>query len=379
MRAVGKTRPGDVRMIKEGKFGISEAVCLTTTTITTKVFYTSPSLLIEMLAASSWYMTLISAATAIVGFTFIYLLLKRFPDENLVDIYKITFGRLIGPVVSLLLALFLLVISFSTIREFTDVLKVYVMPRSSENYLIVIFIAVAAVLCFYGLESIARVSRLYAYLLLTGLGIVLILSYKNYNFDYLFPFWGHGADKVIVHGLMRSSAYGEVIILAVIASSLQGVKYIKKAGYISLGISGVLIASTLFAYTVTFPYTTGSEMTSIMYELTMQIGFGRFVQRLEPVFLFVWAISSFITVSVLLYGSLSIYAKIFDIDDLRPCIMPFFIIVFCLALLPKDIITVITGYIQNIRSYGWIIFFALPLIALVTAIIRKKKGGTANA
>ncbi len=379
MHGVGKMIPGDIKMIKEGKFGVSEAVCLTTITITAKVFYTSPSLIIDLLATSSWYMTLISVATAMVGFTFIYLLLKRFPGKNIVEIYKITFGGFVGPVFSMLLALFLLLISFATIREFTDVLGVYVMPRSSTNYLLTIFIAVAFVLCFYGLESIARVSRACGYLLLAGLGIVLILSYQNYNFDYLFPFWGYGIDKTITHGLMRSSSYGEVIILAVIASSLQGAEYIKKAGYISLGISGALIAGTLFAYTVTFPYTVGSEITSIIYELTMQIGFGRFVQRLDPIFLFVWVISSFIAVSALLYGSLSIYAKIFDIDDLRPCIMPFFIIVFCLTLLPRDIVTVVKGYIQNIRTYGWIIFFAIPLAALITAIIRRKKGGIAGA
>jgi spore germination protein (amino acid permease) len=367
-----------VEMIKEGKFGVSEAVCLTTITIITKVFYSSPSLLIDMLATSSWYMTLISAATAMVGFTFIYLLLKRFPGKDIVEIYKTAFGGFVGPVFSMLLALFLLLISFATIREFVDVLKVYVMPRSSANYLIIIFVSVVAILCFYGLESIARLSRASAYFLLAGLGMVLILSYQNYQLAYLFPFWGHGVSKTIVQGFMRSSSYGEVIILAIIASSLQGAKYIKRAGYISLVISGILISATLLAYTLTFPYTVGAEITSIMYELTMQIGYGRFVQRLDPIFLFVWVISSFISVSVLLYGTLSIYAKTFDIDDLRPCIMPFFIIVFCLASLPEDMVTVVSGYIQNIRSYGWTIFFVLPLIALITAIIRKKKGETAN-
>jgi spore germination protein (amino acid permease) len=375
----GKTRPGDIKMIKEGKFGVSEAVCITTITITAKVFYTSPALLTGLLATASWYMTLISASAAMVGFAFIYILLNRFPNKDLVEIYKIAFGRFVGPVSSLLLALFLLLISFSTIREFIDVLKVYVMPRSSISYLIMIFVIVAAVFCFYGLETIARFSRLCAYPLLIGLGIVLILSYKNYHIDYLFPFWGHGASKTILTGLMRSSSYGEVILLAVIASSLQGVKYIKRAGYVSLAISGILISVVLLVFALSFPYTTGAEITSPMYELAMQIGYGRFLQRLEPIFLFVWVISSFITISVLSYGALSIYTKVFYIDDLKPCLLPFFTIIFCLSLLPKDIATVRTGYIQNIRSYGWTLFFVLPLIAFITAIIRKKKGETNSA
>ena len=366
-------------MIREGKFGVSEAVCLTAITITTKVFYTSPAMLADLLATSAWYSTLISSATAMLGFTFIYLLLKRFPDKDITEIYKITFGRLAGPVFSLVLALFLLLISFATLREFIDVFKVYVMPRSSVSYLILIFIAVAAVFCFYGLESIARFSRLCAYILLAGLGIVLILSYQNYRLKYLFPFWGRGLGITVLHGLMRSSSYGEVIILAVIASSLQGAKYIKKAGFISLAISGLLISVSLLAFTLTFPYTVGSEITSSMYELTMQIGYGRFVQRLDPIFLFVWIISSFITVSVLLYGALSIYSKVFDINDLRPCILPFFTIVFCLTFMPRDIETVRSSYIQNIRSYGWIIFYVMPLAALITAVMRKKKGAAGSA
>jgi spore germination protein (amino acid permease) len=366
-------------MLKEGKFGVSEAVCLVSITITTKVFYTSPSLLADLLGTSSWYMTLISAATACLGFVFIYLLLKRFDGNDIVQIYKTAFGRFLGSVFSLMLCLFLLLISFSTIREFTDVFEVYVMPRASADYLTLIFIAVCASFCFYGLESIARFSRASAYFLLLGLVVVLVLSFQNYHLSYLFPFFGRGLDKTIEYGLMRSSSYGEVVLLSVFAPALQGAKYVKRAGYSSLIISGLLISVTLMAFTLTFPYTTAAELTSPMYEFTMQIGYGRFFQRLDPIFLFVWIISSFITVSALLYGSLSTYAKIFSIDNLRPCLIPFFAIVFCLTLMPRDIVTVSTGLIQNIRSYGWTIYFVLPLLALVLAAIRKKKEAAKNA
>lgn len=366
-------------MLKEGKFGVSEAVCLTSVTITTKVFYTSPALLADQLATSGWYMTLISAATACLGFMFLYRLLKRFEGNDIVQIYKIAFGRFLGSVLSLVLCLFLLLIAFSTIREFTDVFKVYVMPRSSTDYLTIIFIMVCIVFCFYGLESIARFSRATAYFLLLGLGLVLVLSYQNYHLAYLFPFFGRGITKTVTTGLMRSSSYGEVILLCVFAPALQGAKYVKRAGYASLIISGLLISVTLLSHTLTFPYTTGAELTSPMYELTMQIGYGRFFQRLDPVFLFLWIVSSFITVSALLYGSLSMYAKVFAIDNLRPCLIPFFAIVFCLSLLPQDISTVSTGLIQNIRSYGWTIYFMVPLMALCLAAIRKKKGAVKNA
>ena len=368
-----------MKKIKEGKFGVNEAICMVVIIMTTKVFYTSPALLADMVGNAAWYMTIISALTAAVGFAFIYLLLKRFENKDITEIYKIVFGKFLGSAIALILAVFLLLISFATIREFIDVLKVYVMPRSSSNYLIIIFIAVCAAFCYYGLETIARFSRAVAYFLLAGLGIVLILSVQNYNINYIFPFWGHGIGATIKHGLLRSSSYGEVIILAVIASSLQGSKNIKKAGFASIIITAVLISVSLLSFALCFPHTVGAELTSPMYEMAMEIGFGRFLQRLDPVFLFVWIISSFVAVSALMYCSLSIYAKIFNIKDLKPCILPFSIIVFCFVLMPKDLMTVIAGYIQNIRTFGFIIFFVFPFLALIFAAIRKKKGESANA
>jgi hypothetical protein len=69
-------------MIKEGKFGVSEAVCLVTITVSAKIFFTSPAVLLTHVGTAIWYETLVSAAAALVGFAFIYLLLKRFPEQG---------------------------------------------------------------------------------------------------------------------------------------------------------------------------------------------------------------------------------------------------------------------------------------------------------
>jgi hypothetical protein len=65
-------------MLKEGKFGAAEAVCLVTITCTVKIFFTSPAVLVRHVGTAAWYVTLISAITALIGFSFIYLLLSVF-------------------------------------------------------------------------------------------------------------------------------------------------------------------------------------------------------------------------------------------------------------------------------------------------------------
>lgn len=366
-------------MLKEGKFGLQEAVSMITISITAKVFFTSPGLLANILGTSSWYMTLISALTAALGFTFIYLLLKRFPGQNIVQAYEASLGRFLGFIFSFLLTILFTINASSIIREFVDVLKIYVLPLTNISLLIGLFVLVTAIVCFLGLETLARFSRLSAYILLISFLLVLILATQRYEFFRLFPLLGHGLSKTVIHGLLRCSFYGEVLILAVIAGSLQGIKYLKKAGYISLLLSGILVAIALLAFTMAFPYYAGAEITAPMYQLSAMIDYGRFFQRIEPIFLFIWFISSFISVTAIFYTSASLYCKIFRINDMRPTILPLAIIVFTIAMIPKDITSVATGFIHNSREYGWIILFIPPLIALIVAKIKKKGGKECNA
>src|SRR5659263_658599 len=83
-------------LIKEGKFGPQEAISLITITIVTGGVFTGPSRRASYVGAATWYKTLISAATAALGFTFVYLLLKHFAGKHIVEIFEITLGRFLG-------------------------------------------------------------------------------------------------------------------------------------------------------------------------------------------------------------------------------------------------------------------------------------------
>ncbi|MCL5072617.1 MAG: spore germination protein [Actinobacteria bacterium] len=369
-------------MIKEGKFGPHEAICLTTIAISAKAFFTSPSIIANILGTTGWLMTLISAGTAMLGFSFIYLLLKRFPDKDIVEIFEISLGRILGFMFAGALALSMIFVAATRMREFTEVLKVYVLPLSPPSFILGIFVIGAAIMCLLGLETIARFAKLSAYALLLSFILVLALGWKNYDIHRIFPILGYGAWPLVHHGLIRSSAYGEVVILSVIAGSLQGTKYIKRVGFISLVLSGLIISASILAFTLTFPYYTAKEVTSPMYQMTTLIDYGRFFQRIDPVFLFVWNISTFISVIIVFYAFLSIYCKMFRIQDMRPAVIPSTIILFALSMIPRDMASIVFRNVQGLRSYGWVIFYILPLITLIIAKIRKKgqrKEGEQNA
>jgi hypothetical protein len=96
------------------------------------------------------------------------------------------------------------------------------------------FIVVLIVMCYLGLETIARFSKLLAYVLLAGFILIIIFGIKNYDINNVFPF-GAMISSDFNKRIKRSSAYGELMIIFVIAKSLQE-KSIKKSGHFIVNI-----------------------------------------------------------------------------------------------------------------------------------------------
>ncbi|HZK35077.1 MAG TPA: GerAB/ArcD/ProY family transporter, partial [Bacillota bacterium] len=295
-----------------------------------------------------------------------------FPGKDIVAVFHDTMGGIVGFVFSGILGLYLLFLAASTISEFTEVIKIYAFPLTPPAIMIGILVAGVLTLSLLGIESLARFAKLSIYAMLFAFALTLILGAQNYDTNRLFPIFGYGAEKTLINGVIRSSAYGEVIMLAVFAGSLQGVHHIKKAGYTGLLLSGMLISLSLLAFALTFPYYTAQEITAPMYQMATLIDYGRFIQRVEPVFLFTWFISSFIAITAVFYCFVSIYCKMFRIQDAKPIIIGSIIILFAGAMIQSNMGIIAAQMIQNIRQYGWIPPFILPLIAFLTAILRKK-------
>lgn len=366
-------------MIKETKFGYHEAISLIVITIFIRAFFTSPGRVVEQVGTAGWYMTLISAATAALLFLPIYFLLKRFPDKNITQINDLVLGKVAGSAFSFIAGIFLLAIVAINFREFTEMLKTYVLPNSPPSFIMIVFLMGVIALSFMGLETIARYAKLLIYVLIAGYFLVVILSIKNFKFAHILPILGFGLDKTIINGLLRSSFYGDVVIVAFIASSLHGIKEIKRIAFSSILISGILTSSALLTFSLVFPYTTAQELTAPMYEMAAMIQYGSFLQQMDPFFLFFWNFGSFIEISIIFYCAIINYCYVFRISDKRPIILPMATLVFCISLIPKGISEVIGREIEFIRKWGWIFYFVPSMIVLVIAVIRKKKGESQNA
>ncbi|NLU52959.1 MAG: endospore germination permease [Clostridiaceae bacterium] len=366
-------------MIKDGKFGYHEAISIFVITIFIKVFFTSPTMVAKIVGTSGWLMTLISALSTAFFFTFQYLLLKRFPNMSQMEINDTVLGNKLGRLLTFFFSAYILIVAGIDMREFIEVMKVFVLPDSPPSFIMIIFCACIVALCATGLETIARFAKFIVYIVIGGYILVILLSIPNFRLYRLFPLFGYGLDKTLITGFLRSSYYGEIALVGAFAKSLQGSREIKRIGYTSIFLTGILTSSACLFFNLAFSYITAQEQVSPMYTLATMVNLGTFLQRVDPIFLFLWNFGTFIEVSVFFYASMVMFCHVFEISDRRPVLLPMTTILFCINLIPKGLNEVSTELVQSLRTWGWVFYFLPSVLVLIIAVLRKKKGELNNA
>lgn len=366
-------------MNNEGNMGLFEAVCLTTLIMMNKIFYTSTAVLVKEVGTASWYATIISCIVSLLFFYLIYLLMKRFPGFNIIQIFEEVLGKISGKAIGILFCIYAVYYTGSNLREFVDMIKTYNFPYTPESFILVSIISVAILISYYGVESIGRISSLTLIPLIVCLGVLFILASSSYNANYLKPYFGYGFVNTLYIGFLRSSAYDEVVILFIIVNSIHGLKNLKKAGIISILLTGIIFSISYICYLLTFTYSVGKENISGLFELSKTIYFNRFFQRVESIFLITWIIPSIIATAIEFYISVSIYCKVFTIKEYRPLLLPFSFLTFIIAILPRNFSQVVQINMLVIRQYSMLLVYFIPTIVLIISILFKKKGGNANA
>lgn len=361
-------------MIKEGRFGTHEAIGISTVVLLTKVFYTNPGTAIKGAGTAAWYSTLISAFISIIIFLLVCVLMRRFPNRTLGDIFEDVFGKIIGKLLSLVFIGYFIFYAGSNLREFVEMIKAYNLPYTPPSVIIIAFLIPVILIAYLGNETLSRISYIGFWFVLVAIAFILCLDYPFYKVDCIFPLAGFNIKRTIVMGVTRTSAYDEVIILAFMINSIQGVKNFKKAGIIGLIISGITVSMVILCSIIAYDYTMAIENLSDLFELSREIYFGRFFQRFEAIFIFVWVTGSIITVAAFFYTAISIYCRSFKINNSKPILLPFVFITYIITLLPENLSKQIDKGTNFQRIDSGLIIYLIPIMTLIASFIFRKKG-----
>jgi spore germination protein (amino acid permease) len=298
-----------------------------------------------------------------------------------VDRAEKVFGKIGRITVGSILVLFFLFIISVVLREFSEDMKIIALTDSPISFVSVFFLLGMIAGAYMGLEAIVRFGAVAVPIIAIGYAVIAIGTSQYYDFSRMMPLFGTGTYDIFIKGLKFLSIFSGIITLFMTAPYIRTYKDFKSAGYAGLGISSAILVSSTIVYMLTYPYPTAVENFLPVFEMARLVNYGRLFQRIESLFLILWATAALLYLSMGFFFIVFMFKKAFKLEYYRPLIMPFAIIIFNLSLLPPNLITAIDLETNLFRTYAWIIAFVMTIVLLVFARFLKrndKKDGKKN-
>ncbi|MCR4401874.1 MAG: spore germination protein [Firmicutes bacterium] len=365
-------------MLEEGRIGTGEAVAATLYFLSSKLFISFPQQMATVGLTAAWIVPMISFAGAAVGFLIVTALLRRYPRMGIVEIGEELAGPVLGSLAALGYFAFFFVATVVIMREFSETVGTALLPRTPLAVITLIFALVTIAATYLGVEALTRAALLAAPLIVVTLVFLNVLLVPQANFDAMFPFFGPGLDKLVYHGIIHSAVGGEVLFLAVIAPQLREWSHARAIGLAALAITALFTSVSVLTFVTVFPYPLCVHIPYPGYETSTLIYVGRFFQRVEVAFVFLWVISGCIELALGTYTSAIILARTLKLPLYRPLLPALGVIGYSLAFVPPDVPTATRLDFELVRTFGGIAVFVVPAVLLLAAQVkqvRKAEGG----
>ncbi len=361
------------------EIGYRETVAVLTISIVTKVFLSRPSLMEAAAGSAAWMAELVAVLFTAAFFWLYVCVLERHPGKTINQIARMAGGPWAEAILGGYLVILLLLAYASPLREFSENMIMNALPGTPPSAVMLVFTVCIAYATYLGLPAIARACTLYYSTIIGAVLLILVLTVDKWNVDFLFPLLGKGAGPIVWGGVRMAGGYADVLVLGMLTPFISQPKILRRAGLTSLRVAFLLFAVVLLVDTMVMSSVIGEEAYMALFRLARSVYLGRFLQRVEALFVLVWGISAMLRLSVGLYLLTVTLARTLHLPDYRPFILPSAVLLYTIAFIPEDLPTVY--YLSSVitQTTTWVTVVLLPVAVFMLDLLGRKQGGDRHA
>jgi hypothetical protein len=265
--------------------------------------------------------------------------------------------------------------NFSHLRTFSENMKIVALTNSPLSFVQMFFIVCMITGAYFGIEAIVRFHAVAVPVIAAGF-LLIMVGVSNYmDVSMVLPIMGSGAFEIFVSGALKVSVFSDFLLLFLLAPFIKTHKNLKKSGYWTLGLSTFFLFISTFVFITVLPFPVALERTIPIFHMARLINYGRFFQRIESVFIIIWAAASILFVTVNFYFILYTFKKTFKLEYYKPLIIPFAVLIMNISFLPPNLIDAVKLEVDYFRNWSWTVTFGMTIILLLIASYRKKNSG----
>lgn len=310
----------------------------------------------------------------VVFFTFLLVkLFKRFANSDIIDVSEFLGGKFLKNLIGIVLICYLIFISATLIRDFSEVIHILYYVDTPIIYLLLFFIVVCIISNLLGEHSVIKANVILCGIMLISLLISFFSVFPNITVQRALPVLGYGAYQTFFAGLTNVFAFSGLITLYLVPPMLDEKNNFKKVAMVSVIMTGGLILLAIASLLLSFPFSAEIEKISPLYLIISNNEFGKFFQHPESLFVFTWILSFMTYLNTICMFVLRLIKKLTNVKNEKPFVIPVAIVIFIIAIIPKNIMQT-----RDLGLFGYkyiaapTVFIIFPIILLLANLKHKK-------
>lgn len=249
---------------------------------------------------------------SIVGALFFYLLFGlffKFKDMDIIDISEYAGGKFLKYFTGIIAILYLLITIILALSEFTENIRNIIFENAPTEYFYLIFFVGIVISVLIGARGIFRASTILAPVIILGIIFIFVSLYRDIDVTNFLPIFGNDIKEFFIPGSFRLEMFESIFLILLMAPQIKNIKKATTGSFLLISGATLIIAILLFGI---FPYPSSLENYFPLFELNRLISFGRFIQRVESIYILIWLIAMYIYISLGTSYAVQTFSKLFN-------------------------------------------------------------------
>ena len=351
--------------MKTEKIGYVEAIALITIVMINKIILNTPKDIIAKTGPSSCLNVIYISIIAIVIALLISVLFKRFPGYDILDISQFLGGNFLKFIIGTAYIFLLIILTASIIKSLSETLRTIYFRTSPILYITLFFIVTSIICNRYSIKVIAKANLIIAPIIFLSIMIILASSVRHFMPQRIFPILGYGVDKTFFSGLTNIFSYSGLLYLLFLPPLLDKPDKFKRMSVIAITISSVYLLLSVACLLLSLSFTMHSDESFSLYVLTRNLVYGRFIQRVDAIFILVWIIAILSYINIPISLCIYIFKKLTNISDTNSFNYSINLLILALCIIPIEYAFFTKIISQVVQNYFLVLFFAVSLPILI--------------
>ena len=361
---------------KKNKISSYQALLLITVYRVIIAFTYLPVINIPPANQDIWIALLLSIPYTVLICLPILYLSNKFKDLTIIEYTEKILGKSFGKTLDILYTFYLLMFTFILVAVLTEILNSTMFPETPTWATTLLMLLTCSYVAFKGLVAIARGAEIFVPFIFGVVFLFIILGFKNYDYNILFPIFSDSNFKEINIGAIDiGMKFSDIIILAMITPHLEKKEDLNKVFIKSVIYSILLIIIVVVATQLALGIEYAKHANFPFFIFTRLINLFDFIQRIDALFVVAWMAGNIGKISGYLYFTTVAFTQTIGKTNNKTYIIPVSIIIFIITILIKDrrsILGVGKFLTKIILITSLIFIFIIPLITVIVYFIRRK-------